>query len=251
MSSDHNDDAWAAARSEAAPDAAWPARLPSADGELPSVVGLLNACLEDVKRDLAPLALAGLGFTLAVLAVVVVALPTGLVFALPGAIAEDELLTTLGLLVWMLFYVGLLLAVSAPLTGSVMRAVDDYLQHGTPLTFGSAFRTPANALWPMIAFMALSATATLFGMMFCYLPGLAVALLLGLGSQAVALDGLGPLAAIRRSVGHARAHFTWHLGFWGLGFAILMVGQYVPIIGPMVYYLYIIRGYRALFPRAA
>jgi hypothetical protein len=240
-----------------------PPRFPG--GHLPPIGPVLNETLTVFMRDLGPYALAGLGHLLIVLplafgvglamyAVIMVVVFGGMFGAALMAEGGSEqgaaamALALVALTVLLVFgMVGVLNAILAPVQGSLYRAVARFQRGEEQLGFGSAFSSLGTNLVGGIVAMTLVMTLVLVGASFCYFPALVVALFVPWTFSLVALHGVGPVAALRRSVSHARQHFKWHLGFFGYTLLVSLVANNIPLVGPMFAIAFHIRVYREVF----
>jgi len=208
---------------------------------LPDVVKVLTDLLGDLQANVAGYLLAGLGYTLVAFALVFVFLGLlGVFMVVPmivGAALDSEELGAILMMAGMLFgyVVGLLLliTVSAPFMASLARAARAHLEGDQPLGFAAAFGELGTDLVQVLLLSVLQMALVLVGMMFCYLPGLLVSLFLDFAFPALIVHRLSAVSAIRLSFDHVRRNLGWHLGYWGLGLAILFVAQAIPIVGVM------------------
>lgn len=239
-------DVWAPGAEPEAPR--LPATVSGPSDGLPPVTDIAQAVLDDFQQHFMGLLLLGLGFHAVILVGVVVLSVTLGLCVVPGVLMESEQLAILGTLVGTVVGTGLMFLVITPGSASTVRALGRMVVHGETPSFSGAFVYGFRDLGSLTLYGALSSFLTVLGMLLCYLPGLVVSFLLSWGFAAIALHRLGPVAAVRRSVGHVRDHPQWHLGFFGLGFCIAMLGSYVPIVGVLAYFMYLTRAYRASFP---
>ncbi|MBW2254152.1 MAG: hypothetical protein JRI25_06080 [Deltaproteobacteria bacterium] len=210
-------------------------------GQLPDVVKVLTDLLGDLQANVAGYLLAGLGYMLVAFGMVFVfiALLVGFMVIpmIIGAALGSEELGAILAMVGMLFgyVVGLLLlvTVSAPFMASLARAARAHLEGDQPLGFVAAFGHLGTDIVQVLLLSILQMALVLIGMMFCYLPGLLVSLALGFAFPALIVHRLSAISAIQLSFGHVRRNLGWHLGFWGLGLAILFVAQAIPLVGVM------------------
>lgn len=230
----------------------------SATGELPPVMSLFSATINDVMANFVGYLVAGLGLMLVtiVLTFVGIGLVYGLMFGglAVGIALDDEAVASIGAIVGMFAgtfaLIGLVSVVTGPMTASIYRAVWGNLTRQEPLTFGAPFSTAFTGLAGVLGVTVLTFTIVMFGALFCYLPGLVASLFLHMALPAVVVHGRGPVEAVAWSASHVRENLTWHLGAWGLGMVIMLVGSYIPLIGVAiavpVYAAYTLRVYRAV-----
>jgi len=252
-------DPWAPGRDEG--PTATPSVAPDEPGKLPDVMKLFTAVLEDLMKHFVDYLLAGLGVMLPAFVLtfglVLGALFLGFVPMILGAALDEP---ELGSLAGMVVMVGatfaaafLASAITAPLQASLGRALVEHQFNGEKLGFGSAYSRITQDLPVVLGLTFAQIGLTLLGAMMCYFPALIVAWALSFALPAVIVHRMGVVAAIKRSFEHTFANPLWHLGFFALGFAILVVGQNVPLIGPLVsipfWMAYTIRGYLAAYPR--
>ena len=218
-------------------------------GGEPAILDVLNATIDDLRSAFVPSLLAGLGLLLVLLPVLVLYVSGVVAAMLPGMLQEDLSLALSGFAGAMLIGLPVVVLVPAPFHHALMRSMAAHAEEGRDLGFGAAFRDLSRDLGKVLAY------AVLVGVLFCYVGALVVWAFTGFGTQAVALDRLGPVAALRRSARHVLAHPTWHLGYLGIWFAIGVLVGNVPVLGYAVglpfLALYQVRAYRAWFPAKA
>jgi hypothetical protein len=216
---------------------------------------LVSTLIDMVKNHFTAYLIGGLGFLLAILGcVIVLILPIG-IGVLPGAITNDDDLTSLGLTIGFLVYgvgIAVLAFFVAPLlNASLMRAVWKQVEGEGDLSFGSAFSTMRDRMGPVLVLNVLTMVVVMIGLLMCYLPGLFAAMVLGLAIPMVAIHDVPPADAIRLTLSKAQQHFSWHVIYGLLSLAIALIVQYIPIIGMMLAYpvlfTYQVLAYRALW----
>ncbi len=242
-------------------------------GYTPSVTDLASSAISDVTDNLGPYALAGLGLSLLNIVVLFIAIPLtylgvgfGVMAGMFGggaigiaALAVNE---TLGLILtsflpFIGMFVGMMLPIAAlsigltfitaPVGASMYRAIAERQRGGEELTIASAFSSLGTNVVGVIGTTLLFLLFFIPGIMMCYIPGFIVSFALHWAIPAAALHNRSPLEAVMQSIKHVQENTLWHLGFWGLGIAIAMISGYIPVIGQMVLFSYIIKGYRAAF----
>lgn len=241
------DDAWTAPEVERAP------------AKRPNVVDLATRAVSTIGKDpggylLAglPPALVGLVFGVGGVLLAYAAFFAGMV---PGVLSDDPgeaAVMGMGLGLGLLFPAILAATVLvAPMIASLHRAVWRSLLHGEKLTIGSALSTFGQDLGKVLAFNVLSGVAIFAGVLLCYVPGLIAMALLVFAGPAIYVHRLGVGEAIGLSIRSAQDEPGWHLGFFALSFVIVLVLQYVPIVGMMLYYtahtLFVLLAYRELY----
>jgi hypothetical protein len=205
------------------------------------VVKVLTDLLGDLQANVVGYLLAGLGYMLVTFALVFVflALLAGFMVVplLIGAALDSEELGAILMMggTFVGYVIGLLLiiTVGAPFMASLARAARAHLEDGETLGFAAAFSRLGTDLVQVLLLSILQMALVLVGVMLCYLPGLLVSLFLDFAFPALIVHRLSAIAAIRLSFDHVRRNLGWHLGFWGLGLAILFVAQAVPLVGVM------------------
>lgn len=232
---------------------------PLAEGELPEVIPLFTAAIEDLMDHFVGYLLAGLGAFLVsmVIGVVGAGAMLALVFVptIAGVALDSEIVAALGPLVGgvvgFVLILGLSMLFAYPVAASLGRNLKDRIEQGTELGFTSPYDRITVDLGQVLLLAAVTAAGIIVGMLMCYLPALLVGLFLGFALPAVIVHRLPAVEAIKLSVGHVKDHFVWHLGYWGLGLAIMLAGQAVPLIGPVLmiplYTAYQVRVYMAVF----
>jgi len=104
----------------------------------------------------------------------------------------------------------------------------------------------------VIVSQILVTLAVLLGFLCCILPGLVVGMSSFFVMPAVVLDGLGPVAAIRRAWGHFANHVLWHLVMLVCNMFAMFAVSLLPFVGhvaaPVLGAVIVWRFYRAAFP---
>ena len=171
---------------------------------------------------------------------------------MPGLAKNDILQAYEGLAVVLVIAIPVLTIVTTPLQAGIFRAVWGHLDRGEELSFGATFSAATSDLGGTYALALLTFVLTFVGLLCFYLPGLLAGLAVDFALPALVVHQLSAVESIKRSALHVRDHFVWHLGFWAIGFLILMVASQVPIVGTAVgiplYAAYKLRGYRVLWP---
>lgn len=238
--------------------------------QLPSAVDIVSDSFKVFMDDIGPFALAGLGvFVAAIVAVVVVmTLAFGCMFAgffgsmaiatggaatgSDGAAAAGGLVSGLGILVTylgslLLMVVGIAVT-TAPLNGSLLRAMDAHLRGGRKVGFGSAFETAfQQPVKDILSTIGLSA-AIFVGILVFYVGALFSVFFFSWWPTYVMVDGAGVGEGAGKAFSHAKDNLGWHLGVFGLGLAIGLVANYIPVVGPMFAAVYHLKAYRAAYP---
>ena len=211
----------------------------TADPDLPSVMDILVESFEDFQTHASGYLLAGFGYALVLIPLSMASVPAilgaAMAGAVPGAMRDDELLMSVGALVGYLIGIALMIAVLAvvgpPLQASVGSAVLRRITEQTDLAFGDAFATWRTDMGKVIGTYLLQSFMVGMGILFCYVPGILAAILIGFAMPAVIVHRLSPVEAMRLSVGHVMAHPTWHLGYSVVVFGIGMAVSYLPFVG--------------------
>jgi hypothetical protein len=244
---DSNDDVWAEGTATSSPS------------DLPQVMDLLSELFKRVQDEFAGYFLAGLLPTLG--SFFAAFLGIGLVYGgmflgmLPGIQSNDEELMMAGMFGSFVVTIPVMVigmtAVFAPVQASLYRAVWRNLTEDEPLTVGSAFSTVTQDLGKVLLYNVVMMSLILVGSLMCYVPALLVMMGLGFAAPGVYIHRLGVGDAIRMSVTHVQEHLSWHVGFFGIGFAMLLVLQYIPILGTALlmtaYPLYVLMAYRHVY----
>lgn len=226
---------------------------------LPNVTDLAKKVWEEVQKDFAGFLMAGLvpfiGSVMAGFGMVIVIYGGMFIGMVPGMLIGDEAITALGSMAGLFgsifFAMMLLMAVIAPLTASLHRAVWNYLEKGEKLTISSSFSTVTQDLGRVIAFQLLVICATMIGAMMCYLPALIVGAALMFAGPAIYIHRLGIGEAVSLSIRHTQRNPGWHIGFFGISFLITIVLSYIPILGGLmlmtVHPMFVLLAYREVF----
>jgi hypothetical protein len=91
------------------------------------------------------------------------------------------------------------LFVIVPLVTAMNVSIVQGLAHGTVPTVGWAMRAAAGRLLPVVGAVSLYALGVMAGLVLLIIPGLWLAVRWYFAPQAVVVDGVGPVAALRRS----------------------------------------------------
>ncbi len=114
------------------------------------------------------------------------------------------------------------------------------------------WRGTFTGVLPVLAVVIFTGLAGLAGFMLCVLPGLLAGALFVWALPLVVLDGRDPLDAMAESVRQFFRRPWWTIGFTLVGMVVVMIlGQILPLLGPgiaqVLYALYLVRGYEAVF----
>jgi hypothetical protein len=225
-------------------------------GELPSVVHLLDQSIRAALGEPLPILLASLGMmivmTLLVTVPVVVTVCGFFFFAVvaaEGSGSETSNLLWLGLSGVMIPVMYAVVASLAAFSASLIRALWAWQEGGVAPSFNAAVSTIFQGPLRAISVASLTFLIALAGLSMCVLPGIALGIAMQFALVGVAVDSVSPLAAIRRSVEHARDHPGWHLQIWVFGVLLVFVLGNVPFIGSalgmVLCYDFLCRAYRA------
>lgn len=240
------------------------------------VVEALSWSFKHFGDHIGEYALAGLGQFVAALVVGLIAIPVfyccifgayvGMVGGMLGGMAvgastgEEELAAGLaglgafgGLALFYLAIFGLFLgimAVLAPISGSLLRAVDRKLRFQEELSFGSAFSTvwkqPIRDASIVVAVGLLNA----LGALLCLVGVVGTLALTNTAAMRVMLDGEPVFGALKGSFAHARENLGWTMADVGMEYVVSLVANYVPVIGPAYALLFHVVTYRDAIPAA-
>jgi hypothetical protein len=243
-----------------------------AGGEVPDPAKLLSETLAELVDHVGPYLLAGLGQLVVVFPLTLVAVflgylvigggMFGVMFGgmLAGA-AVGQASEGLGGLVMILtqllaFAVPIvgfgalimgMIAVLAPLSASLTRAIAAHQRGEKELDFSASFSTATQDIGRVIIAGLIIGAAVTVGMMMCYLPALLVPLFLGFTTTFVALHRRSGLEAARINLQHVMANPGPHLTFGLLYLVMAMFSGYIPILGPMFVASFHVRAYRTLY----
>jgi hypothetical protein len=246
---------------------------PAAGGRLPDIGSLFSATMGEFTDHLGDYLMLGLGQMLIVLPVVFalvffIYFGISLLFvggfvgsAILGAIVSDSAGDDAGALVasggglatavlGMVAIFALILGVAAllaPVSASVARAVARHQRGEGKMTLQDAFSTVTQDLVPVAVMTTIMVTGTLFGLLFCYLPGIAFGMLLSMAPLLVYLHRQGAMPAFRRALSDVTANFGWYGQFAVIYFVVAMIASYIPLLGPMFMVSLHVRAYRERF----
>jgi hypothetical protein len=245
---------------------------PLPGGQLPDVGTLFSETMAEFMDNIGPYAMAGLGQMLVVFPVTFIAIfvmygvlalgwggsivLTGVLSGIAANVSEElaELVAMFGLLGSMFvplllmipLFVGII-ALFAPMSASLYRAMAAHQRGEKQLELGSSFSTMGQGLVSVIVAALIVGTLAMLGAMMCYLPVIAVSILFGFTMGFVALHRVGAMQAARMSMQHALAHLNWYVMFGILSLVLGMVAYYIPVVGPMFAVSFHVRAYRSLF----
>jgi uncharacterized membrane protein len=138
-------------------------------------------------------------------------------------------------------------AVTAPLSGSLTRAIAAHQRGEGKLDFKSVFSTASEGILPACLVTGAVMLATFLGIPFCYVGALVPAMLFGFAGPLVFLHRLSPGAALGRSARTVMANPGPNILYTLTVFGIAMVAGYVPVVGMMFLLAFTVRGYRQVF----
>jgi hypothetical protein len=245
------------------PPQAAPVYQRFAGGSLPDLSRAFNDTLQSFTRDLGPYALAGVG-----LMVIVIPISMVLVFVIYGGIAlvafgsmaaqashggggsgpDDLLALGIGLGsvgFYFLAILGMTVAL-APFSASLMRAIAWHQRGERPLGFDSVFSSFSRDLGSTIGVSFLAAMLGMVGVTLCFFPALIVGCFLVHAFPLVALHRLPAWRSIKLSAGYVNDALGWHAKYFGVVLLMNMIAGYIPIVGPVFAYAYMVRVYREL-----
>ncbi|MBT3221237.1 MAG: hypothetical protein HN348_19315 [Proteobacteria bacterium] len=244
-------------------------RAPCPGGVCPDIGTLLSESFEEFTQNIGPYALGGVSRMVVVFPIMLLAIFVfyfilfGLMalmmvgIGLIAAVLPEELAVLGALVMQLLFMAGFLIVMmlfamglsglTAPFNASVLRAVARHQRGDEELGFSAAYSTATKDVIPVVTSIVIITTISLLGACLCYFPALIAAFFLVFAFSFVVFHRLGAIEAIVTSFRHVQRHLTWHVGFFGIYFAILMVAGYVPILGPMFATALFVRAYRNIF----
>lgn len=106
-------------------------------------------------------------------------------------------------------------------------------QAGNSVTLGSMARRGLKAIIPVILSYLMILPLMYIGMLLLIIPGIIIAIMLSMTTPAIVAEGVGPIAALRRSR-ELTSGYKWHiLGIFILMFLILLVIQFL-LMSPLM-----------------
>ncbi len=238
----------------------WAGTDAIAPSDLPTISKLFDDTLADVKDHFGGYAMAGVGFAAVQLPLTLVSIigAYALIFAsvIPGMQANDDEMVTMGLLggtgVAILGLTLLFGLVFPPLQASLLRAVWAHQSRGEPLTLSAAFSTATHDLPRVYATVFLLGTASIIGMVLCYIPALIAAFLFHFAWVLAIVGRRSPFEAMRMSFEHVFSNLGWNLKIWGVVLLATLLLSNVPLIGTAAAILcgaaFTLRAAKAAFP---
>ncbi len=208
------------------------------DITVPNPTALITRLVEDLQARLAGYFLAGTGFFLALFFLIVGLVALMGVGAIPGAITGDERLLSIGMMAssLLLYLPGILLLtlVLVPaMTASLMRALWGAWRDGAPLGIGSAFTSLRQDLRDVVLVTLMYQMAVFVGALFCYVPGIALAILLCHAVPLVVLHHIPPMEALKLSFEKVKANLSYHVIGFLLMFAAIVVLE-ITVVGVLL-----------------
>lgn len=199
--------------------------------ELPPIMETVNEVIADLQANFMGYFLAGIGFALTMIPLIIVMYVLIFVPMIPGLIAENDTLIGLGVLVGSLLGIGGLIATIGPLQAGLYRAVWRNITESEPLSFGSAFSNAFEDAGSSIALTLMIGLLVMIGLPFCYVGALFASFATCFAMPAFIAHKVGPVGAIQFSIRHAIAHPGWHAAIWGISFVCGMLAGNIPIVG--------------------
>ena len=236
-------------------------------GAFPQIGALVSTTIAEFTDNLVPYLLAGVGMyvftmvmTFITLFVVYAAMFGGVIGSalIGGAVGQatgDEdlgaLIGAIGSMMSMFLIVFLLTAVLgaivAPVRASLERAIAAHQRGEKTLDFSAPFSTLTVNLPGVIAVSFLYSTAILVGLMFCYVPGLAIALLLTMAPTGVSLHDRGAVESLTSTFRQVMKNPAQYLVLGLVQAGISIVAAYIPVLGTMFALSLHVRIYRELY----
>jgi uncharacterized membrane protein len=229
---------------------------------MPDVGALLKSTLDDFMKDIGPYAMAGLGYMLVMVPVMMVGLITfyaglfAVIFAsAAGAQASGSAdagaavsgLVMAGVGLGMVVLIAVLNMAFSLAHGSLLRAIHRHQRGEETLGIKAPFSTLGTRAGSTIAASLLAGLLTFGGFLLCVFPGFVVALLLFFTMPLVAIHGLTAGAAVRQSIAVVRSNLGYHLILMLAIMVVGMIASYVPVVGPMFIVAMTVRVYREIF----
>jgi uncharacterized membrane protein len=127
------------------------------------------------------------------------------------------------------------------------------LDHGTPVRLADLPSATLTDVVPVLAVTLFTLVIGIVGACLCVLPGVLAGAVLVWALPLVVDQGMDPLAALRESARRFAERPWWTLGFSLVGtLSMVILGQVLPVVGPgvgqVLYALFLVRGYRQLYP---
>lgn len=206
------------------------------DLAVPNPGALVNGLVDELKARFVGYLLAGTGYFAAIFASVFVLIAVFAIGAIPGAVTENETLLSIGILVsGLLFYTpGILfvtLVMGPAMNASLMRAIWSARREDAPLGFGSAFGSVRENLRDVVIVTVLYQLAVFVGMLFCYVPGIVLAVMFVHAMPLVVLHGVTPMDALKMSFEKVKENGSYHAIAFVLMFVVVMVCEFIPLVG--------------------
>jgi uncharacterized membrane protein len=234
-----------------------PAALP-ATGTPPAVGDLFKQLTDDVQAHFMSYLTAGFGYFAGLFGLVMLLLVLSFSGAIPGIVMQDETVATIGfdLTLLVVYFPGIMVVtlVLVPLmNASLMRALQTQLDgDGMPMGMNAAYSTLRQDMGSVILAQLLLSLVVSIGLLFCYIPGIVLAVALGWAIPLVVLRRVAPVDALKASWAVFSANAAWHVVFVLVTIAIALVCELIPIVGIMVLYpvvfMFQLLAFRALFP---
>lgn len=235
----------------------------------PDVGTILQQTVDEYGKNIGPYALAGLGhllYSVPVVLISIVALYVSLLIGIFGTvIASAGVATamprdleaigaivasvgTVGVFFLILFtFVLIMNMLMAPVNASLMRAIAKQQRGEEQLSIASPFNTALQDLVPVLGAVLVMGVLTLVLSLFCLIPALLVPLLFSFAHGLIALNRTGVIEALKSSAAHARENLGWHAFYLLIHWALSMVANNVPVLGPTFMAALQVRATQALF----
>lgn len=206
------------------------------DIAVPDPSALLTRLMDELKARFGGYLLAGLGYFVALFAAITVVILLFGIGAIPGAVTQNETVLSIGILTTglLLYTPGLMLitlVLGPAMNASLMRAIWGAWREDGALGFGSAFQTLRMDLRNVVIVTLLYQLVVFVGMLFCYVPGIVLAVMLCHSVPLVVLHGVPPIDAMKLSFEKVKANGAYHAIGFALLFVVILVCEFIPILG--------------------
>jgi len=204
-------------------------------GELPTAIDLLKESFDDFKANMVPFLMAGLGYFVVIVILMVVSIAFPLLGMLPGnMILNDPLLGMVGMFVGILLSIPVLVVMAILPGASFMRALWKFETEKEPLGFGACFSNMFEDIGPILTVAFITMILECIGMVLLYFPAIIIQILLMFSIQAVVIHHLKGMEGIKLSFNFVKANFVWVLIIYVVCLLIASVASvllYIPLLG--------------------
>ena len=213
---------------------------------------VVKALWEDISENLVGYLLSGLVAFVALMVLLMPVIGVSVAAFVAGAATEDPLWVNVGLGIGGIlgsFGALALMAVTALMSASLMRAIDGQRRGEGAVTWSSVFSTFSQDAVRIVLFSVLGTVAISVAFGLCILPAIPVMAVWTFATPIVVLESAGIATALGIAARHLASNLVWHVVVWLILTLIWMVLQATGIGG--LFWMPILVGYQVFAYRTA